>query len=170
MIPGVFLKDATVNIKNLSPEIRAALPRIRDVLESRKVGPLVITSGNDGTAHTVGSKHYVNDAVDIRSRDIPARRDREAIGREIALALGAKLKLTGGAHVGTDPGYMLYVEEWPVSAPHFHLQVNRRRHARDSRDPHGKWDRATAPGVGGLVITGLGILGVLGFAFALSRR
>lgn len=167
-IPGVYLKDSSVNVKNLAPELLRALVTMRDVLSALGAGPLVVTSGNDGF-HVPGSRHYVNDAVDVRSLHIPSRAQRERVGKTMALAIGARLKLSGGPNVGTDPGLMLWVEERPDSVPHFHLQIFRSRgqaiagQATDAR-------RGTAPsksGSGAVVL--VGVLAGIGLAYALSR-
>jgi hypothetical protein len=92
-------------------------------METLSAGPLVITSGNDGT-HVPGSYHGKNLAIDFRSLHLPSRAQRELVGGTIAAAIGAKLKLTGGPSVGNAPGLMLYVEEPPVSIAHFHLEVD----------------------------------------------
>lgn len=123
VLPGVYLKDSSVNVENLSARILDVLPTIRDVLASLSAGPLVITSGNDGT-HVPGSYHGKNLAVDFRSLHLATRVQRELVGAAVARAIGAKLKLTGGPSVGNSPGLMLYVEEPPVSVAHFHLEVD----------------------------------------------
>ena len=161
LLPGVYLKDSSVDVANLSPEIRRALATMRDVLSALGAGPLVITSGNDGP-HLPGSLHYVNDAVDVRSMHIPARAQRERVGKTMALAIGATLKLSGGPPVGKDPGFMLWVEERPDSVPHFHLELRRAvRPFKEAFKP-----REPAAGVG----SGLVVLAALGLtAFALSQ-
>ena len=166
-LPGAYLKDSSVNVANLSPEIRRALATMRDVLSALGAGPLVITSGNDGP-HLPGSLHYVNDAVDVRSMHIPARAQRERVGKTMALAIGATLKLSGGPPVGKDPGFMLWVEERPDSVPHFHLEL--RRAARPFKEaqtfkPRAPSDaRASGAGSGLLVLAALGLT-----AYALSQ-
>ena len=63
------LKDDTVDIGELRPEMRAALDIIEE--EHRKLSELemVITSGHEDIAHSVQrSKHHSRDAVDLRSR------------------------------------------------------------------------------------------------------
>lgn len=63
------LKDDTVDISELRPEMRAALEIIEE--EHRDISELemVITSGHEDVAHSVArSKHHSRDAVDLRSR------------------------------------------------------------------------------------------------------
>ena len=160
-LPGVYLKDGSVNVANLSPEIRRALATMRDVLSALGAGPLVVTSGNDGP-HVPGSLHYLNDAVDVRSLHIPARSQRERVGKTMALAIGAVLKLSGGPPVGKDPGFMLWVEERPDSVPHFHLEL--RRAARPFREAQPRRPAPSADGSGLVVLAALGLT-----AFALSQ-
>lgn len=160
-IPGVYLKDSSVNVTNLAPELLRALVTMRDVLSALGAGPLVVTSGND-SVHLPGSRHFVNDAIDVRSRHIPTRAQRERVGKTMALAIGARLKLSGGPNVGTDPGLMLWVEERPDSVPHFHLQIFRARgQAADAR-------RGPAESGSGAVVL-VGVLAAIGLAYALSR-
>lgn len=173
-IPGVYLKDSSVEVANLAPELRAALATMRDVLSALSAGPLVITSGNDGI-HLPGSRHYVDDAVDVRSLHIRSREQREAIGKAVARAIGARLKLSGGPPVGTDPGLMLWVEERPDAVPHFHLQIFRRPGAEKSRGGGGSsWtepdSRQSGSGAAGLVILGTLAALAAAAAYALSRR
>lgn len=156
--PGIYLKDSTVRATNLSPEILSALVKMRGVFASLSL-PLVITSGNDG-GHVPGSKHYRDDAVDVRSIEIPHRNRREHVGKALAAATGARLKLSRrpgrppSQPVGVGRGLVLWVEEQPDSVPHFHLQMN----------------RGPSVPAGGLAILALLGLGLAGLAVAFSKR
>ena len=59
-----MLIKAGVDISRLRPEIRNALNEINNIYRNNGE-ELIITSTYEGT-HSPGSKHYANDAVDIR--------------------------------------------------------------------------------------------------------
>lgn len=68
------LKNDKVNIKDLSPMMKASLKVIKNIVEDceRKdyTGyEMTITSGKDGK-HMKGSKHYSGNAIDIRIKDM----------------------------------------------------------------------------------------------------
>lgn len=65
---GVEVKDKTVNVSALVPELTTALAKLGRVHLDLFNKPLIITSANDGK-HKTGSKHYVNRAVDLRTID-----------------------------------------------------------------------------------------------------
>ena len=58
------LKDNTVNVEGLVPELRNKLPVLDQVYEDFQT-ELVITSGKDGV-HGQNSLHYQGKAVDLR--------------------------------------------------------------------------------------------------------
>lgn len=60
-----------VNITELSPKIKDILPAIIKACKfvNGKDYIVTITSGNDGK-HMKGSKHYTNEAIDIRTKDM----------------------------------------------------------------------------------------------------
>ena len=70
---------------------------------------ITITSGNDST-HTHGSLHYVNAALDIRTKTLPASQKqawltvlRRRLGSEYQVILEAEGKANEHAHVEYDP-------------------------------------------------------------------
>ncbi len=64
-----------VNLINLSTEMRNALPKICKACTwiNGKDYIVTITSGNDGK-HMIKSKHYENQAIDIRINDMEINR------------------------------------------------------------------------------------------------
>src|SRR5260370_20729181 len=66
--PGVTLKDTNVRVQRLVAPLVRFLVRAGDVHMALFLEPLVITSGNDGQ-HAVGSAHFRNAAVDLRTID-----------------------------------------------------------------------------------------------------
>ena len=58
----------SANIDKLSDDVRKIFPLIEEVCSIYGID-FVITSGNDGK-HMKGSKHYDDEAIDIRSRDL----------------------------------------------------------------------------------------------------
>ena len=83
-----YLKDDTVSIKELSPEMFFASMTIRDALSFFDVD-FVITSGSEmGTKHKANSKHYTGDAIDFRSRDFENHSDRQMFMSMVKHRLG----------------------------------------------------------------------------------
>lgn len=69
--PGVELKDATVNVRDIDPALQSFLIRLGLVHLHLFGAPVVITSGKDSN-HVTSSKHYAGHAVDLRISDLPA--------------------------------------------------------------------------------------------------
>ena len=61
----MHVKDKTVNIVDLVPELQDKLPIIDQIYHDEYSTELVITSGKDGH-HMEGSLHYQGKAVDLR--------------------------------------------------------------------------------------------------------
>ena len=70
----IRLKDNTVSVKGLKPEMVIALMILRGLFDLYSL-PVVVTSGSEGFdgdgVHMKGSRHYVGEAVDIRKRQVP---------------------------------------------------------------------------------------------------
>jgi len=64
----VELAGPGVQISKLDQRLMAALAPLARLHVELFNKPLVVTSGNDGD-HSKGSKHYANQAVDLRARD-----------------------------------------------------------------------------------------------------
>lgn len=69
--PGVELKDASVNVRDVDPALQSFLIRMGLVHLHLFGAPVVVTSGKDGT-HVASSKHETGLAVDLRITDLPA--------------------------------------------------------------------------------------------------
>ena len=65
----MHLKDNTVNIVDLVPELVMQLPSIDQIYADEYHTELVITSGKDGI-HGKGSLHYEGKAVDLRTWNV----------------------------------------------------------------------------------------------------
>ena len=100
----IKLKSINVKIKELKVELKSKIFEI--ALCCRKIEGenyvMTITSGNDST-HKQGSKHYSNEAIDIRSRDMVNPID---VKNEIKKTLGADFDVIyegNHIHVEYDP-------------------------------------------------------------------
>lgn len=69
--PGVELKDASVNVKDINPVLQSFLIRFGLVHLHLFGTPVVVTSGKDAQ-HVASSKHDRGWAVDLRISDLPA--------------------------------------------------------------------------------------------------
>lgn len=70
---------------------------------------VVITSGND-SKHMKGSKHYTNEAVDIRSKNFPSKAAKRIFISAVLLRLG--------------PGYEMFLESEGRVNEHFHCEYD----------------------------------------------
>lgn len=83
----LILKDSSVKLKDLSPQILLALMAAERVFE--KYGyDCIVTSVNDGK-HSINSKHYVGYAVDLRSKHIKTLKEKLDIFSELKINLTA---------------------------------------------------------------------------------
>ncbi len=112
----VKLKDKSVNVKRLKPQMDSALVTVVgvywDVLGNDYVP--VVTSGNDYAGHKYNSKHYKNSALDFRTKD---PKISMAQRKQIADKVRAKL----------DERYVVLFESPGKSAEHLHVQYNGKR-------------------------------------------
>lgn len=102
----------TVSFKP-SVRIRVFTPALEKILSSMRVveaGPenLVVTSINDSD-HGKISRHYVDEAVDIRSKNFPTGAEKKQFLLEMRKLLGAK--------------FYIFLEDEATSNEHFHVQV-----------------------------------------------
>jgi hypothetical protein len=117
-----------VRLAALSP----ALVRILFVLEhcartgywASLIGqtPLVITSINDGT-HVANSRHYSNEAIDLRSHTFPSERAK----REFRASFEYALNLRPGRTLFDPPLFRVMYESAGKANQHFHIQVAKGR-------------------------------------------
>ncbi len=89
--------------------LMAAVANVAQTLDAPTT--ILVTSGNDGT-HATTSKHYSNEAIDIRSKSFPSLKAKRAF-------IAAVLKRLG-------TGYTMILEEEGKPNEHFHLQVKRK--------------------------------------------
>jgi hypothetical protein len=82
----IKLKDETVNVKNLKKVISCKVLGLANICKSIEGEKYVmtITSGNDAV-HMVNSKHYTDEAIDIRNRDM---KNSKVVAQEMAEYLG----------------------------------------------------------------------------------
>ena len=107
----ITTKSRDVRLKVLSPALAYIFYKLEEF--HRTFGPidnLVITSINDG-AHGPGSRHYTDEAIDIRSKNFPS----EAVKREFRMELEAYL----------GPKFRVLYESAGLDNQHFHVQVRK---------------------------------------------
>jgi hypothetical protein len=94
---------AGVRIQGVSTELTFAMWIVAEVFRDNNI-PLVVTSCVEGT-HTRGSEHYQGNAIDLRTRDMPA--DKVKYVRDVlAQRLGADFQILvekDHLHVGYFP-------------------------------------------------------------------
>lgn len=84
----IRVKDDSVKISQLKPALfHAANVYWQLRLEYGVKLPVTITSGNDGR-HSYGSKHWSNDAIDLRSKDIEDVTTKRVIVQSLKEYLG----------------------------------------------------------------------------------
>lgn len=109
----VKLKDNSVNVKRLKPQMDSALVVVVgvywEVLGNDYVP--VVTSGNDYAGHMSNSKHYKNSALDFRTKDSKISMENRKL---IADKVRAKL----------DERYVVLLESPGKAAEHLHVQYN----------------------------------------------
>lgn len=104
---AVNLKDM-VRIKVLTPALMAMLTALV-ILDAEMDGDITVTSIND-SRHMVGSQHYRNTAVDIRTNDRPASMDA---------MMAARLRQILG------PAYTVLYESPGTPNEHIHIQIKK---------------------------------------------
>lgn len=77
---SIFIKDKSVNIKNIYPELARVLFEIEEIYREGFNASLTITSGNDGK-HGKNSLHYQDKAVDLRIKNVPRDKWQELFNR-----------------------------------------------------------------------------------------
>lgn len=94
--PGIMAKPE-VDMSHLVPELKDKLDLIFQVYQKHGYAdyedtPLVITSANDCTCHVEDSRHYSNQAVDIRGKHVPDRTLKK-IGADLRKLLGPSYRV-----------------------------------------------------------------------------
>lgn len=109
----VKLKDKSVNVKRLKPQMDSAMVTVVgvywEVLGNDYVP--VVTSGNDYAGHMYNSKHYKNSALDFRTKDPNISAEQRKL---IADKVRTKL----------DKRYVVLLESPGKAAEHLHVQYN----------------------------------------------
>lgn len=111
----VKLKDKSVNVKRLKPQMDSALVTVVgvywEVLGNDYVP--VVTSGNDYAGHAYNSKHYRNSALDFRTKD-----PKISAAQRKQIADKVRIKL--------DKRYAVLLESPGKAKEHLHVQYNGR--------------------------------------------
>ena len=81
-----MIKDKSVNIWGLKPEMQPVLKTAAEVWKNFIGVDLVVTSANDGI-HSPGSYHYFGYAVDLRTWDSESKQIDSDLRREIVKTL-----------------------------------------------------------------------------------
>lgn len=106
-------KSRSVSFTELTPAMAFMLYALEKFHRLRKVNQpdnLVITSLNDGQ-HSPNSRHYKNEAMDIRSKTFTSRDDKRVFRQEFELFLG--------------PSFRVILEDEGTDNEHFHVQVKK---------------------------------------------
>lgn len=109
----ISTKNASVRFKNLTPAMAWMLYRFEQYHRVMKVGNptnIVITSMNDGE-HMVGSRHYTDEAIDIRTHNFESREQKI----EFCLRFGDLL----------GPKFTILLENEGTPKEHIHVQVKK---------------------------------------------
>lgn len=108
------VKDGSVNMSSLRPEIDSAIIIIvdafQDAVEDNSFRP-IITSANDFSGHASNSAHYVGAAVDLRIKDIGNLNTRENLVKVVKMRL--------------DDRFTILHEDIGSENEHLHVQLRR---------------------------------------------
>jgi hypothetical protein len=100
-----------VRIKIYSRAIREILDALFELQNLYDWLPdLVVTSCNDGT-HKPGSRHYTNEAMDVRSKNFKSNKEKRDFVNALQTYLGSK--------------YTVLFESEGMDNEHFHIQVKK---------------------------------------------
>ncbi len=105
---SVELASKAVNVEYLDARLVRLVVRAGQVHQLLFLKPLVITSGNDGE-HAIGSAHYRNLAVDLRSFDLTP------VGQLVFLIILVNL--------GFEDGVGVFDERLKPDGQHYHCEV-----------------------------------------------
>lgn len=110
---AIFTKSSKVIFTELTPGLAFILYALEKFHRRKTVNQpenLVITSINDGK-HQDDSRHYKNEAVDIRSKSFASREDKRIFRYELELFLGSFFRVL--------------LENEGTENEHFHIQVKK---------------------------------------------
>ena len=91
----ITLKSTAVHLKVVTPALSFILYKLAIFHAEKMVTQpenLVITSINDG-AHSPGSKHYTNEAIDLRSKNFTQHTDKVLFALSFQDYLGPKFRV-----------------------------------------------------------------------------
>lgn len=94
---------------SFSPAVMYMLEKLVEWSDKNKLD-LVITAGTDGK-HSLNSKHYTSQALDIRSKNFPNEETKYRFVRDMASMLGNR--------------FFIFLEVPGTENEHFHMQVVR---------------------------------------------
>lgn len=124
---GYDVKNRGVRIENLAPQLRGAMPTIVDAFRASGAPRPVITSGNDSD-HKKGSRHYTDQAIDLRCNHLPDEHCEQ---------------ITGALKKGLGADFDVIFERFPKTPSRDHIHVEHdpkpRRSALDDDLPVGDW-------------------------------
>jgi hypothetical protein len=104
--PRIGFKPSA-RVKNLSPQITQIYPHIESSWREHNGPTPVVTSGND-RKHKAGSKHYSNEAIDLRCNNL-SDAQCEAIAQSLQSRIG--------------PDYYVDFEKFPKNPSNDHIHV-----------------------------------------------
>lgn len=102
---------SNVRLKSISPALAWILFALEGFARELAVVPeVVITSIND-SRHGINSRHYTDEAVDVRSKNFPT--------------VVEKLKFRAGLELALGPKFRVLFENPAGENEHFHIQVKK---------------------------------------------
>ena len=110
---AIKLKSNSVVFTELTPSLAYILYALEKFHRTNRVDQptdLVITSMND-SEHSPNSRHYKNEAIDLRSKNFKSLEDKKIFRYELELTLG--------------PFFTVILENEGTENEHFHIQVKK---------------------------------------------
>jgi hypothetical protein len=108
-----FKPGATVRV--ISPTLLWIFQSLRKVLDAAEPEVLTVTSVNDGR-HMEGSRHYTDEAIDLRSKSFVSGDAKRAFAAALTLQLNSNRS-------GTP--FVVILESEGLLNEHFHIQPRR---------------------------------------------
>lgn len=110
---AVLTCKPSVRFKTFTPALTYILDKVRRTAErTSHVPEVVITSANDST-HSPNSRHYTDEAIDLRTKNFPTEAAKRAFAAQLRVELG-------------DAFTVLY-ESAGTPNEHLHVQVRKGR-------------------------------------------
>lgn len=107
----VRTKNSKVKLVGLTPAMAWMLYTLERVARSvTLINEIVITSINDGN-HMKDSRHYTDEAIDLRSKNFPSREDKRWFRAQLEAMLG--------------PKFRVLLEDEGLDNEHIHCQVRK---------------------------------------------